>query len=84
MLALQLGEVFQDNDSVVIAKMDATANDVPSSKFSVSCCTPSPDFLAGLETVHITCSWTVQLKLLCASTSCKSDCLQGLSQAMRR
>jgi len=44
-LALQLGEVFQDNDSVVIAKMDATANDVPSSKFSVSCCTPSPDFL---------------------------------------
>ena len=38
---MQLGEAFQDNDSVVIAKMDATANDVPSSKFSVSCCTPS-------------------------------------------
>lgn len=35
MLVLQLGEAFQDNDSVIIAKMDATANDVPSSKFSV-------------------------------------------------
>jgi len=32
----QLGEAFKDNDSVIIAKMDATANDVPSSKFSVS------------------------------------------------
>ncbi len=35
--ALQLGEAFKDNESVVIAKMDATANDVPSSKFSVRC-----------------------------------------------
>ena len=37
---MQLGEAFKENDSVIIAKMDATANDVPSSKFSVSglCC----------------------------------------------
>lgn len=39
---VQLGEAFKDNDSVIVAKMDATANDVPSSKFSVSGCAALP------------------------------------------
>ncbi len=32
---MQLGTKFADNESVTIAKMDATANDVPSNKFEV-------------------------------------------------
>lgn len=39
---LQVGEAFSDNDSVVIAKMDATANDIPSNKFDVSTACPCP------------------------------------------
>ena len=39
---LQLGEAFAGDDSVIIAKLDATANDVPSDKFqartSAICC----------------------------------------------
>ncbi|CAG9464012.1 unnamed protein product [Pedinophyceae sp. YPF-701] len=31
----EVGKHFADNDSVVVAKMDATANDVPSDKFEV-------------------------------------------------
>ena len=31
--SLQLGEAFTGDDSVIIAKLDATANDVPSDKF---------------------------------------------------
>jgi hypothetical protein len=31
----QLGEAFEDDDTVVIAKMDATANDVPDKRFEV-------------------------------------------------
>jgi len=34
--AMQVGEAFAENKTVTVAKMDATANDVPSSKFSVS------------------------------------------------
>ncbi len=33
---MQVGEAFSENKTVTVAKMDATANDVPSSKFSVS------------------------------------------------
>lgn len=32
---LQVGEAFADNKTVTVAKIDATANDVPSDKFSV-------------------------------------------------
>ena len=32
-MSLQLGEAFAGDDSVIIAKLDATANDVPSDKF---------------------------------------------------
>lgn len=32
---VQVGEAFADNKTVTVAKMDATANDVPSDKFSV-------------------------------------------------
>ncbi|KAL3145268.1 hypothetical protein ABBQ32_001008 [Trebouxia sp. C0010 RCD-2024] len=32
----KVGEAFADNKTVTVAKMDATANDVPSDKFSVS------------------------------------------------
>lgn len=32
----KVGEAFAENKTVTVAKMDATANDVPSSKFSVS------------------------------------------------
>ena len=32
----QVGEAFAKNKTVTVAKMDATANDVPSDKFSVS------------------------------------------------
>lgn len=31
----ELGAALKDNDKIEIAKMDATANDVPSSKFNV-------------------------------------------------
>jgi hypothetical protein len=31
----QLAEEYKDNDDIIIAKMDATANDVPSKKFDV-------------------------------------------------
>ena len=41
LLVLQVGEAFADNDTVIIAKMDGTANDVPSSKFDVSLPPPS-------------------------------------------
>jgi len=34
--AMQVGEAFAENKTVTVAKMDATANDVPSSEFSVS------------------------------------------------
>lgn len=37
---VQLGEKFADNDEVIIAKMDATANDVPSTKFEVRATSP--------------------------------------------
>ncbi len=30
-----MGEAFEDDDTVVIAKMDATANDVPDKRFEV-------------------------------------------------
>lgn len=33
MVSPQLGEAFAGDDSVVIAKLDATTNDVPSDKF---------------------------------------------------
>ncbi len=33
---MQVGEAFAENKTVTVAKMDATTNDVPSSKFSVS------------------------------------------------
>lgn len=36
----QLAESFKDNDGIIIAKMDATANDVPSKKFSVRFSSP--------------------------------------------
>jgi len=32
----EVGEAFADDDSIVIAKMDATANDIPGDKFKVS------------------------------------------------
>ena len=32
---MQVGEAFADNKTVTVAKIDATANDVPSDKFSV-------------------------------------------------
>ena len=32
---MQVGEAFSSNKTVTVAKMDATANDVPSDKFSV-------------------------------------------------
>ena len=38
-MCAQLGEAFKGDASVVIAKMDATANDVPSDKFQVAACT---------------------------------------------
>ena len=31
----EVGAAFKDNDSVVIAKMDATANDIPTTAFKV-------------------------------------------------
>lgn len=37
----QVGEAFASNDKVVIAKFDATANDIPSSLFKVQVCSPS-------------------------------------------
>ncbi len=35
---LQVGKAFADDDDIIIAKMDATANDVVSPKFDVSFC----------------------------------------------
>jgi hypothetical protein len=32
----KLGKHFSDNPNIVIAKMDATANDIPSSEYQVS------------------------------------------------
>ncbi len=41
MSLMQVGEAFAGNDKVVIAKFDATANDIPSSLFKVQVCSPS-------------------------------------------
>lgn len=35
-MCIQVGKAFSGNKTVTVAKMDATANDVPSDKFSVS------------------------------------------------
>ena len=55
MSALQLGESYKDNESVIIAKMDATANDVPSSKFSVRCSVYRPERLQSAYSPHVAC-----------------------------
>lgn len=36
MVYVQVGQAFSGNKTVTVAKMDATANDVPSNKFQVS------------------------------------------------
>jgi thiol-disulfide isomerase/thioredoxin len=39
----EVGAEFKEQEHIVIAKMDATANDVPSSKFQVGCATRTLD-----------------------------------------
>ena len=56
---LQVGEAFAGNDKVLIAKMDATANDVPSNLFKVQVCARLP--LMG-NAAHTSLAWaTMQL-----------------------